>query len=134
MLRVLIVDDETVIQAIVRAVLTRNGHHVLLASSAESAYSLIQQGGIDIVICDLHLPGISGLELAQRLQNEGSRPLFVLMSGRLDGIHADDLREAPINALLAKPFHAHEITDLLETLMGVRPPRQTDVGGSGSAR
>jgi CheY-like chemotaxis protein len=116
-LRVLVVDDDSLIQALLRTTLIRAGYFVLFASDAEGARVLVHQGGLDVIVCSLSLPGVDGLELAQQLYAEGWHIPFVLMTGRIDGPGLARARSEPIASVLLKPFQPHDVLSILKAVV-----------------
>jgi CheY-like chemotaxis protein len=68
MARILIVDDETSVIIVLREMLTRLGYSVVCASEATQALGLVSFGNIDIVITDLVMPNMSGVDLIIELK------------------------------------------------------------------
>ena len=63
--RVLVVDDEPGIRVMLSAALKREGHEVLLATDAPSALATIEAGPLDLVVTDIRMPGMTGIELLE---------------------------------------------------------------------
>ncbi len=118
-LRILVVDDEAPIAAAIAAVLRRRGHDVRIAASAEAALEL---GAPDVLISELALPHISGLELLSRLHERGARPHTVFVSARPT---VDDCRRALLmgaSEYLVKPFRLEELVRAAEAAAPAAPP------------
>ena len=119
---ILVVEDETSLREMIRMVLTSNGYHVLEASNASEALSILQSHAevVHLAIIDIALPGsMNGLELAQALGSSirpGMRTLF--MTGFAGEIHTFGLTLPPEVALITKPFSTdlllHKIRDVLD--------------------
>lgn len=62
-LRVLVVDDETSVRTLLSEVLQGQGYEVVVASSGEEAVELARKSSFEIVITDMKMPGISGVEV-----------------------------------------------------------------------
>jgi len=75
--KILVVDDEPNIREVVGLYLRRDGHAVVLASDGNEALRLYQQTQPDLVVLDLMLPGLSGLEVCRRLQVSRRVPLIM---------------------------------------------------------
>lgn len=129
MQRVLIVDDEPDIIRLVTYNLKKEGFSVIHASDGEEALHYIRKGGIALVILDLMLPGISGLEVC-RLVRQGSRtrrlPVIMLTA---KGEEQDRVRglESGADDYLAKPFSPRELLARVRAVLrrtGDRPPRE----------
>lgn len=80
--RILIVDDELDMLLLMKASLSRitNGHEVHTACSGEEALGKVDGQAFDLVITDLRMPGIDGLELIERIQTRYPRTKFVLVT------------------------------------------------------
>ncbi|MEK7206045.1 MAG: response regulator, partial [candidate division NC10 bacterium] len=67
-LRILVVDDEPTVLEALEALLTREGHQVVCAQDGEEALQRAAEERPDIILLDLHLPGLSGFEVVNRLR------------------------------------------------------------------
>jgi two-component system phosphate regulon response regulator PhoB len=107
----LVIDDDPDVQAVVSAVLRRAGFLVRAAGSAEEAFDHLRDAPIDLVVLDWNLPGMSGLELCQRLRREvrfQQIPILFLTahSSSRDLVNAF---EAGADDFVSKPFRAPEL-------------------------
>jgi DNA-binding NtrC family response regulator len=82
--RVLVVDDEPELRRIFRRNLVRAGHTVLEAASGRAALALVRQLAFDVVISDVRMPDLDGLDLLEVLQREKPQLPVVLVSGSPD--------------------------------------------------
>lgn len=117
-LRILVVDNDSLNQASLRSLFTREGYGVVLASEVETARTYIQQSAIDLIFCSQSLVGGDGLLFAEQLYAEGLRLPFILMTGRIDTNSISQAQNPSITAVLSKPFQPHEVLNLLETILG----------------
>lgn len=103
---VLIVEDEADIRELVQYNLTRDGFSVLVASSGEEALSMIAQSAIDLVLLDIMLPGIDGLEVCRILKrdNKTIATPIILMSARGDESDIVSGLELGADDYITKPF------------------------------
>lgn len=77
---ILVVDDEEEIQELVRYNLAKDGYQVACAGSGEAALARVRAGRPDLVVLDLMLPGLDGLEICRRLKAEpGTRSIPIVM-------------------------------------------------------
>ncbi|MBV9610430.1 MAG: response regulator, partial [Acidobacteria bacterium] len=76
---VLIVDDEKLVRWSLRQKYTEWGYHVVEAENGESALRMVHSGSPDLILLDVRLPDISGLEVLQRLRETGEVPRAVIM-------------------------------------------------------
>jgi DNA-binding response OmpR family regulator len=106
--KVLIVDDEPNIREVVGLYLRRDGHAVVSAADGEEALELFRTSDPDLVVLDLMLPKVSGLEVCRRMQAERRVPLIMLTARGAEeerivglGLGADDY--------VVKPFSPREL-------------------------
>ena len=78
MSRVLVADDEPAIRKVVRDALEREGHEVVSAIDGREALDRFEDGGFDLVVTDLAMPRIDGLELVKEIRRRSPLPILVL--------------------------------------------------------
>ena len=118
-LRVLVVDDEPLLQVIVGAYLTSDGHQVTTVSSGEFALPLLKNNPYDLVITDKSMPEISGEHLAMAIHALNPTLPVILMSGFGDLMKAESEIPPQISTILSKPITE---ASLREALAKVFPP------------
>jgi DNA-binding response OmpR family regulator len=108
MTQVLVVDDDLTVRDVVRRYLELAGHEVALADNGEDALAWIAEHKPDLVVLDLMLPGIDGLEVCRRLRQTSAVPVVMLTAlgeeeNRIAGLQlgADDY--------VTKPFSPREL-------------------------
>ena len=108
MATILVVDDEPRIVQLVRDYLEHGGFAVLTASDGPSALRSARTGRPDLVVLDLGLPGVDGLDVARSLRRDGEVPIIIL-SARTD--ESDKLVGLELGAddYLTKPFSPKEL-------------------------
>jgi two-component system KDP operon response regulator KdpE len=106
--RVLVVDDEVGIQRVVRANLVARGYDVEVAGDGETALEVAALRPVDVVLLDLMLPGIDGVEVLRRLRNWTNVPVVVLSARGEDRIKVQAL-DAGADDYLTKPFSVEEL-------------------------
>jgi response regulator RpfG family c-di-GMP phosphodiesterase len=82
--KVLIVDDEPGVVRLLSEILREDGYACLSCSSAQEALDVIKPNGIDAILCDLHMPGMSGMELLQIVRTDHPHVAFVMITGEGD--------------------------------------------------
>ncbi len=115
-LRVLVIDDEEQIRRALKSVLTVRKFHVTLAETGEAGLDAAVDCSPDLVILDLSLPGMDGLEVCRELRNWLTAPILVL-SVRLDD--ADKIAALDLGAddYLTKPFSTGELLARIRALL-----------------
>jgi DNA-binding NtrC family response regulator len=108
-MRVLIVDDEEVLRDVLDAVLRREGFEVLSAASGEEALSVLDAEEVDLVILDVMLPGISGIDTlrAIRISNPHLPVIVITAFSSIDG--AIDAMKMGAFHYIPKPFKNEEV-------------------------
>jgi two-component system sensor histidine kinase TorS len=126
-LDVLVVEDVALNRDVVQGLLKRDGHRVWLAEDAEQGMALCSQQRFDLILLDVHLPGISGVELCRRLRaapgpNRHSRILALTAS--VQPALVQEFLEAGMQGVLAKPL---KLENLRQALAAERPVPVADV-------
>src|SRR5512141_288427 len=100
--RILVVDDEAAIRAMVRSVLERAGYEVTTARNGQEAIALLGQADYDVVLLDVMMPVLGGVDVVQSLRKENLGVLahtYLLTAG-----DAERLTGLPVRGIIAKPF------------------------------
>ena len=108
MTRILVVDDDSMLQRTLRINLRARGHEVLLASSGRQAMASFLADDPELVILDLGLPDLDGVEVLRRLRQRSAVPVIVLSARQ----QADDKIEAldeGADDYVSKPFDVNEL-------------------------
>ena len=108
MARILIVDDDEADRVVLCAILERAGHETFLAEDGEEALSTYGGRVIDVVITDLEMPRVDGLELITILRDLSPRPAIIAISGT--GVDQLDIAQAVgADWILTKPIDPIEL-------------------------
>ena len=120
MSRIVIVDDEIKITQLLSERIEEEGYGVTTFSSAEEALPFIERGETDIVLCDLRLGGMTGLELLKRAKRVAPTTDFVMMTAYASaGTAVEAMREGAYEYLI-KPFQMEEVVILLRRIQDRR--------------
>ena len=106
--RILVVDDEPEITFVLRSGLTKHGYDVRVAGDGEAALDLFQAWTADIVITDLAMPSMNGLQLCQRLRESSAVPIIILSVKGEEATKVEAL-DAGADDYLTKPFGMGEL-------------------------
>ena len=116
--RILVVDDEPAIARMVDKRLRRHGYDCTMAASAEEALRYLEREGYDLVVTDVYMPGISGLELVRRLKAEHPSVQVIVMTAQTEVETAVEALRLNADDYLLKPFDieqlAHSVDRSLE--------------------
>jgi CheY-like chemotaxis protein len=115
---VLVVDDEPVVRDALLRVLGDEGLSVALVPDAESALAHPALADCRLVICDIMLPGQSGLDAARAFRRLRPELPIVLITGYATAGSETRALEAGATAFLAKPFDVTELLDLIRGVLG----------------
>jgi DNA-binding response OmpR family regulator len=120
---VLIADDDADHRELLTLALRRFGHHVVEATDARSVLRRLGEGGIDAVLLDVRMPGLSGIELCRRLRDDPATTNLpiMLVSADVDDQRIAAARVAGADDYLTKPFHRAELAARMENLLRMRP-------------
>src|SRR5437868_6505533 len=106
--RILIVDDEQQITVVLRSGLTKHGYDVRVANEGQAALELFNAWTPDLVITDLSMPNMNGLQLCQELRAKSSVPIIVL-SVKNDEVTKVEALDIGADDYVTKPFGMREL-------------------------
>lgn len=117
-LKVLVVDDDQTIRDVLRAMLGFEGCHVVDAPDGESALVMADALRPDVVILDVTMPGMNGIDVCRLLKSRANPPRVVMLTAR---DRPEDERlglDAGADAYLRKPFSPLEVLDMVGIKLG----------------
>jgi DNA-binding response OmpR family regulator len=116
MATVLVVDDEPIVREVVVRYLAREGHRTLEAADGRSAREAIESADPDLVVLDLMLPGIDGLELCRWIRSNSELPVIMLTAR---GEEADRIVGLELGAddYVTKPFSPRELAARVRSVL-----------------
>ena len=119
---ILIVDDDNRVTSALRRTLAYEGYQVSVAANGEAALSIVRTRPPELVILDLMLPGIDGLEVCRRLRSAGDGIAVLMLTAR-DAV-ADRVAglETGADDYLVKPFASEELLARVKALLRRRNP------------
>jgi two-component system alkaline phosphatase synthesis response regulator PhoP len=113
---VLVIDDESSVGTLLRFNLRQRGFDVDTAASAAEGYAKARAKCFDLVILDVALPGIDGIEACSMLKDleDYEETPVIMISSRSDSVTIDQARRAGATDYLVKPFTFQELLDRIE--------------------
>lgn len=125
---VLIADNDRAVSGLLTEVLVQAGLRTGNAYDGDEASRMARHDEVRVLVCDLDMPGASGLEVLESLQDLPNPPKSVVISGYLDGAIEERLRALPfVEEVMRKPFDLLVFAAVVRRLAGAEP-RSADGG------
>jgi two-component system KDP operon response regulator KdpE len=127
--RILVVDDEPQITRVLRTSLSSQGYDIRVANDGETALEILKDWTADLVITDLSMPNMDGLELCRRLRTKSQVPIIVLSVKGEEQTKVKAL-DAGADDYVTKPFGINELLARVRASLRRAPPQETEeLGG-----
>ncbi|OPX55112.1 hypothetical protein BTE48_10820 [Oceanospirillum multiglobuliferum] len=124
-LNILLVEDTEINQQVAAGLLESDGHQVNIAEDGYTALSLHHDNHYDLVLMDIHLPDMDGMETTRRMrqhhQTEKATVPIIALTAALTPKEVQQYQDAGINGILAKPLQFEQLQALLLSLAGHHP-------------
>lgn len=135
-LRVLVVDDDAAVRRLIGAWIGQMGEQVSMAASGAQAIEMLRQGRYDLVMLDLYLSDMTGVDVLNQMGDQGSLQV-VLITGMPESEAMGMALGHPVAYALTKPFRRADVEAVVRMIRtargGFRPDRLTNaIGGVGS--
>ncbi|MGV3483988.1 MAG: response regulator [Planctomycetaceae bacterium] len=112
--RLLITDDDHALRAAIAEVFRKLGLDIATAGDGDEAISVIESGQVHLIVLDMHMPRVSGLEVMRHVRSHDGNLPFILMSAALDESIEREAEQMHAYRILSKPLR---VTTLRETVM-----------------
>jgi PAS domain S-box-containing protein len=125
--KILLIDDDKTVLNFLRKRIKRLGYDVYDADSAFEGLRKFKDEPVDVIVCDLALPGMNGLGIAKEIKqiclaNDIVKPLFIILTGwNVDNLEKDKFSEFGIDEILQKPVDISRIISIIDSAI---PPTQ----------
>lgn len=128
---ILVVDDEPVMRSLLNKILTRDGYMVLVAAGGREALDILGRQRIDIVVSDLKMPEMDGLELLRIVKETYPQVAIIMMTAYGDTYTVKDALLLGADEYITKPFKSFEISLVVERaywriMAGANAPAPSD--------
>ena len=133
--RILLIDDEDLVRSTLRYALDRAGHDVVEAGNGREGMALLERGGIDLVITDILMPEMEGIETIRAAKKAAPGLKIIAMSGAAAGA-VDFLQLAArlgADEILRKPFGTRALVEAVERCLAASAATGPGAGLCGSA-
>jgi CheY-like chemotaxis protein len=124
-MRILVVDDEEHIRDLLRELLESEHCAVSTAAGRHEALALFESREFDAVLTDLGMPGMSGWELAGAIRRRSKEIPIAVVTGWGKAVASNEQKEAGVNWIIAKPFTADRIFELVREIFTHRETEDT---------
>ncbi|MEJ5239801.1 MAG: response regulator transcription factor [Anaerolineales bacterium] len=116
MIKILVIEDDPAILRLLQRGLSMEGYQVETATDGETGLKLFQEKQPDLIVLDLMLPGMDGLEVCQRIRQKSKLPILILtakdaVQDRVEGL------DAGADDYLVKPFNLEELLARIRALL-----------------
>jgi two-component system, cell cycle response regulator CpdR len=117
---ILVVDDDRITRELVKRILKCEGIVAHCVASGEEALEQIKEKTFSLMITDLNMPGLDGLELARKGLEIAPQMPIIMGTGRISPKIIRLAKEIGIKKVLAKPLHVKELLETIRDVMGKR--------------
>ncbi len=111
--KVLIVEDEKGIRILLSDLLSSKGFEVSMARDGQESLDQLEDGRFDLVVTDIHMPRLDGIEMLKRMKKEGRKEKVIIMTGDPSDQRLRDADIPHIVTQLQKPFRIDFFLDLV---------------------
>ena len=112
--KILVVDDEDFHRELMQKLLAKLGYEVAVAESAEEAFSLLEKEKFPVIITDLIMLEMDGVEFCRTIRETDTKTVVIALSGHSDLYESEKLKEAGFDNHLTKPFKIEIISQAIK--------------------
>lgn len=116
MTTILIIEDEQALARVLQSYLEREGYEVLTANRGDTGYDLSLTKKVDLILLDLNLPGMDGMEIAQEVVKQKNIPI-IMVTARVEEIDKLKGLETGADDYITKPFSPREVVARVKTVL-----------------
>ncbi|MFM5886395.1 MAG: cell cycle two-component system response regulator CpdR [Novosphingobium sp.] len=117
MIRILLAEDEEAMRTYLARALQNAGYEVIAVDRGTAALPLLEMGDFDLLLSDIVMPEMDGIELAQRCAEISPKTKVMFITG-FAAVTLKASREAPQAKVLSKPFHLRDLVMEVERIFG----------------
>jgi two-component system response regulator AtoC len=119
-LQILVIDDEPAIRQILTATMTRAGHAVEVAGSGREALMRLAKGDVEVALCDINMPDLTGIEVVREARASGVDTTFIMITAYSSVDTAIEAMKAGAIDYMIKPLRQEELLQRLEQIAETR--------------
>ena len=114
--RILLAEDDETMRSFLTRSLEKAGYQVVAVGLGTDALPLLAGGGFDLLLTDIVMPGMDGIELARRATSMQPKLNVMFITG-FAAVAMDKAKDLPVNSkILQKPFHLKDMVDVVDKL------------------
>jgi CheY-like chemotaxis protein len=113
--RILVVDDEDIQRDLLKKLLSKSGYSVEVAESPEVAFSLMKQEDFPVIITDLIMLDMDGVEFCQRIRERNFESIIIALTGYADLYDLGKLKRVGFDNYVTKPIKLNKILPVVES-------------------
>ncbi|MBN1223291.1 MAG: response regulator [Candidatus Aminicenantes bacterium] len=117
MIKILVIDDDKLIRWSLKEIFTQEGHSVDTAATADAALSLSKISTYQLILADLDIDNVSGIEMLKRIQQSLPETQIIILSAQSRQHVESQIDDLSIASILEKPFTAQEIRDATKKVL-----------------
>lgn len=111
--RILVAEDEANLRLVIQKELQRLGYRVQVAPDGEAALRLLEESNVDVLLCDINMPRMDGMELLRRVRERANPPEAIMLTGHATVETAIEAMKLGAYDYLSKPYHITELDALV---------------------
>lgn len=111
--RILVAEDEANLRLVIQKELERLGNRVQVAPDGEAALRLLEESNVDVLLCDINMPRMDGMELLRRVRERPNPPEAIMLTGHATVETAIEAMKLGAYDYLSKPYHITELDALV---------------------
>ncbi|MDR2455755.1 MAG: response regulator, partial [Deltaproteobacteria bacterium] len=115
--RLLVIDDDLSMREVMELILMNAGHSVSLADGGSAGLEMALQGDYDLIICDIRMPDLTGLEVLERLRQANRQTAMILISAYANDDKAVEAMRLGAYDLIPKPFRPNDLVQAAESAL-----------------
>ncbi len=112
--KILVAEDESNLRLVIQKELQRLGHNVRVAPDGEAALRLLEEAAVDVLLCDINMPRMDGMELLRRVRQRPNPPEVVMLTGVASVDTAIEAMKLGAYDYLSKPYRITELDALVK--------------------
>jgi DNA-binding NtrC family response regulator len=117
--RILVVEDETGIRDLISELLSINGYDVATARDGKDSLDQLDREDFDLVITDIHMPRVDGIEMIKTMQKAGREEKIIVMTGDLSDPRLPEMNVPKVVKRFQKPFRLESLLIEITQAIGI---------------